>query len=146
MQSYEDHIDIDASLAVVWALTVDIESWPLMFSTVTHVERVDNAPLVVGSQARIKQPGQPTRTWTVTDLQPERIFAWSTSAKGYTMTATHTLAALSTSRTSNRLRIDLDGPLAGIVDALAGRKLRKILATENIGFQKAAVSGTQPRA
>ena len=42
--------------------------------------------------------------------------------------------------------IDIDGPLAGIVGELAGRKLRKILATENIGFQKAAVSGTQPRA
>ena len=138
MKSYENSIDIDASPAIVWAHTMAVESWPQTFPTVTTVERLDDGALRVGSRARIKQPGQPHRVWTVTEIEAQRRFAWTTRARGFAMTGTHVLTPTTTGGTANHLRIDIDGPLAGLVAALAGRKLRATLAIENEGFRTAA--------
>ena len=138
MKSFENHIDIDAVASIVWALTIDVESWPRTFPTVTTVERLDAGAVRVASRARIKQPGQPRRVWTVIEIDPERKFVWSTRAKGFTMTASHLLVPTSATRTTNILKIDIDGPLASLVAALTGRKLLKTLATENEGFRTAA--------
>ncbi len=67
---------IEAPVEQVWALTVDVESWPTMTPTMTSVQRLDEGPLRVGSTARIKQPGQSSRIWTVTTLEPNEAFAW----------------------------------------------------------------------
>ena len=75
MRSYEHSIDIDATPAIVWAHTIDVESWPQTFPTVTTVERLDDGPLRVSSRARIKQPGQPHRVWTVTEIEAQHRFA-----------------------------------------------------------------------
>ena len=138
MRSYEHSIDIDATPAIVWAHTIDVESWPQTFPTVTTVERLDDGPLRVSSRARIKQPGQPHRVWTVTEIEPEHRFVWTTRARGFAMTGTHVLTPTTTAGTTNHLRIDIDGSLAGLVAALAGRKLRATLAIENAGFRRAA--------
>ena len=138
MRSYEHRIDIDASPAIVWAQTIDVESWPQMFPTVTSVERLDDGPLRVGSRARIKQPGQPHRVWTVATIEPEHRFVWTTQANGFAMMGAHVLTPTTVGGTVNHLMIDVDGPLARLVAALAGRKLRKTLAIENEGFRTAA--------
>ena len=111
MRSYEHRIDIDASPAIVWARTIDVASWPQMFPTVTSVERLDDGPLRVGSRARIKQPGQPHRVWTVTEIEPEHRFVWTTQATGFAMSGKHVLTPTTVGGTVNHLTIDLDGPL-----------------------------------
>jgi carbon monoxide dehydrogenase subunit G len=122
----------------VWELTTDVESWPTMFPTVTAVERLDDGPIRVGSQARIKQPGQPARVWTVAQVTAPRTFVWATRARGFALTARHQLATTSADRVTNRLIIEIDGPLAGLIALLGGRKLRRTLSTENEGFRRAA--------
>lgn len=142
MRSYEHTMNIEASPTAVWARTVDVESWPSIFPTVTTVSRLDDGPFRINSQARIKQPGQPQRIWTVTELEPDRRFVWTARAKGFAMTATHTVTPTDTKGTTNSLRLDLNGPLAVIIAAFYGRKLREILAIENQGFRAAAMSAT----
>ncbi len=129
--------EIKAPVGEVWALTVDVESWPSITPTMTHIERVDDAPLQVGSDVRIKQPGQRERVWTVRTLVPERQFAWSTKAMGMTMTGSHQLEA-SAAGTRNTLVIDLEGPMAPVLGRLMRRPVRRALESENEGFRAAA--------
>jgi uncharacterized membrane protein len=135
----EHQLDIDAPPSVVFALTTDVERWPTLTPTVTSVERLDDGPLRVGSQTRLKQPGQRPTVWTVTAIEPDRLFAWSARTFGMHLTATHLIEPTPTG-TSNTLRIDLSGWSAPIVGRLGRRPLRRTLATENDGFRRAAQS------
>ena len=128
---------IDAPVDQVWDLTLDVESWPTFTPTMTSIRRLDDAPLGVGSAVSIKQPGQRERVWTVTELEPNRRFAWSTRAMGVTMTGAHQLAE-SGGGTANTLTVDLEGRLAPVVGALLRGPVRKALVAENQGFKTAA--------
>ena len=129
--------DIKAPVERVWDLTMDVESWPSITPTMSRIERLDQAPLRIGSDVRIKQPGQRQRVWTVSALDPQRRFAWSTRAMGMTMTGSHLLDP-SHDGTRNTLTIDLDGPLAPLLGPLLRRPIRRALASENEGFKAAA--------
>ncbi len=128
---------IEAPVDTVWALTEDVERWPAITPTMTTVERLDDGPLAVGSQARIKQPGQGTRVWTVTRLEPGRLFAWSTKALGTQMEGSHHLEA-DGGGCVNRLGLEITGGTAGVVGRLLGRTLLKAITTENEGCKKVA--------
>lgn len=130
---------IDAPIDVVWALTEDVEGWPDTTPTMTSVERLDDGPLEVGSQARIKQPGQRARTWTVTRFEPGRLFAWSTKALGTHMEGSHHLSEAD-GGCVNRLELEITGATAGLVGRLLGGQLLKAITTENEGFKRAAES------
>jgi uncharacterized membrane protein len=133
----EHTIDIDAPIERVWALTLDVESWPDHTPTMTSIERLDDGPIAVGSAARIKQPAQRARVWTVSHLEPGRRFAWSAATMGTTMTATHELTP-NGSRTTQTLRVEIEGTLSRLVGALVRRPIAKAIATENLGFKTAA--------
>jgi uncharacterized membrane protein len=134
---FENTIDIDAPVDRVWALTFNVESWPAITPTVTTVERLDNGPLRPASTARVKQPGQRARVWTVTAVEPDRRFDWQTRLVGTVMTGRHTLTANGTG-TTNTLELDMTGPASGLLGRLVGRQIAKALATENAGFKRAA--------
>ena len=133
--------EIKASIDEVWGLTMDVESLPTITPTMTHIERLDDAPLQIGSEVKIKQPGQRERVWTVRALDPQREFAWSTRAMGMAMTGSHQLEASGTG-TRNTLAIELDGPMAPVLGPLLRRPLRKALKAENEGFRTAAERST----
>ncbi len=133
----EHHVDIDASPSIVFALNTDIERWPSLTPTVTSVERLDHGPLRVGSQARIKQPGQRPTVWTVATLEPDHCFVWSAKAMGMRMTATHLVEATHNGA-RNTLRLDISGGGARLLGPVLRRKLQTVLATENEGFRREA--------
>lgn len=133
----EHTIEIDAPIERVWALTLDVEAWPEHTPTLTRVERLDAGPLAVGAQARIKQPAQRERVWTVTAIEPERRFAWATRMMGTTMTGGHHLTRTETG-TMNTLTVDIEGPLASLVGLALRGPIQKAIATENRGFKAAA--------
>ena len=129
---------IAAPVATVWALTVDVESWPRITpATVTSVELLQPGAVALGSSARIKQPGQREKVWTVTEFEHLRLFAWSAASLGLTMTGRHELVEAD-GGVRNVLTIDLSGPLARLVAALGGRLIRRTITTENECFKAAA--------
>lgn len=133
-----EHVEqISAPIDRVWALTMDVEALPTITPTMTSVERLDDGPLDVGSKATIKQPGQRARVWTVSELQPNETFAWSTKLLGVTMTGAHHLEEAGDG-TQNTLTVDIEGPLAPLVGPLMKRPIAKAIATENEGFRDAA--------
>jgi uncharacterized membrane protein len=130
---------IEAPLRVVWDLTVDVDALPTITPTITRVDRLDDDELVPGSQAKLKQPGQRERVWTVTELDEPTRFAWSTHAMGVTTTGSHALAE-STTGTTNMISIDLRGPLAPAVGFFLKAPIRRALMAENEGLKTAAES------
>jgi uncharacterized membrane protein len=137
----EDRVTIAAPASRVWDLTVDVERWPEVTpTTMTTVERLDDGPLAAGSQARIKQPAQGARVWTVTRLEPGRNFAWATKALGMRMEGGHLVEGDGASCT-NTLTLDVTGPLASTLGRLLSGQLRKAIVTENQGFKRVAEAG-----
>ncbi|HRC62102.1 MAG: SRPBCC family protein [Dehalococcoidia bacterium] len=133
----EHTIEIAAPADRVWELTLDVEKWPELTPTITSVKRLDGGPMAVGSQARIKQPAQGTRVWTVTDLEPKRHFVWSTKVMGSRMTGGHHLSQGATG-TTNRLTVDIEGPFAPVLGVLLRRPILNAITKENQGFKRAA--------
>ncbi len=133
----EHTIDIDAPIDRVWDLTLDIEALPSLTPTMTSVERLDEGPLVVGSRARIKQPAQSAKVWTVTQLEPRKHFAWATRAMGTRMTGSHHLEESATG-TTNTVTIDIEGALAPLVGLILRIPIKNAIKQENQGFKDAA--------
>lgn len=132
----EHSIDIDAPVQHVWNITLDVEAWPKHTPTIESIERLDGGPLAIGSQARVKQPGQAARVWTVSQLDPEKRFAWWTKAFGSTMTGIHLLDG-NDARTTSTLAIEIEGPFAPIVGALVRRPIMAAITRENQGLKQA---------
>ncbi|MEU8077814.1 SRPBCC family protein [Catellatospora citrea] len=134
---WEDALVIDAPADVVWALTADVEQWPAATPTMTRVIRLDEGPLRVGSQARIKQPGQAEAVWTVTAFDEGRGFTWQTDRMGLTVIGSHQVEPVGEG-CRNTLGIEVRGRGAGLFWALLGSLLRRAVRTENRGFRDAA--------
>lgn len=138
----EHTIDIAAPAAVVWALNTTPEHWPALTPTVTRVTWHDDGPLRVGRRATVKQPGQRPTVWTVTAVDDGRLFEWEAVVFGVHMTATHLVEpspdAAAAGSTRNTLRLTLDGRGAGLMRAVLGGRLLRVLRTEAEGFRRAA--------
>jgi hypothetical protein len=140
---YIEHaIDIDAPPDVVWALTLDVESWPDHTPTMTSVERLDGGPITIGSRARVAQPGQRARVWTVDELVDGSTFAWSARAMGSTMRGRHVIVPGPTG-CRNTLTVEIEGPTARVLGCLVRRPIATAISKENEGFKTAAEAMTK---
>jgi ribosome-associated toxin RatA of RatAB toxin-antitoxin module len=131
--------DIEASVEQLWALTVDVERWPeLSPTTMTSIERLDTGPMRVGSRARVVQPRQRPKIWTVTELVEHDTFAWQARVFGVAMTGRHHVVDLGDGRCRNELRLELAGFGAGLLGLVLGRTFQQVIDTENEGFRREA--------
>lgn len=128
---------IDAPADLVWRLTADVADWPSYMPTVQSVHRLDEGPLRVGSTARLKQPGQRTATWTVTELTPGRTFSWRSDRRGMSMVGGHRIDPEGRGSRST-LTLTMSGPLTPLLRRLLGPMLRRVLRTENGCFKARA--------
>ena len=126
-----------ADPAAVWDSFIHIEAWPQWIRSIRAVRRLDEGPLRPGSSARISQPGLLPATWTVTRLDPGRVFSWESTAPGVVTAADHEVS-VSGDRTDVVLRIRQRGPLAPLVRAIYGRRIRRFLDLEARGHVRAA--------
>lgn len=137
MMDIIDRLEIAAPVEAVWAHTVNVASWPQLTPTITSVELLDDGPLVVGSRARIVQPHQRPRIWTVTTLDAPTRFEWKTRVGPVEMVGGHRIEATPTGCV-NSLSVELSGPGSALLRAVLGRALQRTIATENQGFRRAA--------
>lgn len=135
-----DTITIDAPIARVWALTVDLDRLPAITPTVDAIERLDLGPVVVGSRARLRQPGLPPRVWIVEVVDEPHRFAWATRLLGVRMVGIHELRALGEDRCELTLRVLLEGRGSGLLARLGGTSIARAVAAENRGFADAVVA------
>lgn len=125
---------IDASPAIVWRVTIDVERWPQWTPSVEKVIRLDDGPFAVGSSARIKQPGLPEAVWRVTSLEPGAEFSWETRLRGMHMVGTHRVIPAG-SGTQSILQLQMSGLVARLLWPLIRQPASRSLEQENLGLK-----------
>jgi carbon monoxide dehydrogenase subunit G len=130
----ENSLMIAAPKDVIWAVTIDVERWPEWTPTMQRVERLDDGPFRVGSQARVKQPQFNETIWTVTAMEPGHGFSWQTRVSGMTMVASHEIVP-SGAGCISRLCLDIKGWPAVLLGPFVRKGAIKAMATENEGLR-----------
>jgi uncharacterized membrane protein len=133
-------VSIDAPPERVWRVLEDVERWPDWTESMVSIDRLDQGPLRVGSQARIRQPRMPVAVWTVTELEPLRSFTWENHSPLMVSSGGHAVEPDATGGSVVRLTFEQTGPAAGLVRALLGRRIRRYVELEADGLRRAAES------
>jgi uncharacterized membrane protein len=119
---------VDAPADLVWRTVKDVEKWPAWTPTMTEIH-LDGDDLHSGSSATVRQPKQPVRTWTVTELTEGRSFTWTSAGRGLRLSADHVVTE-ENGRTTVLLTFAMAGPLAPLAGLLAGKLVRQAVDTE----------------
>ena len=134
-RTFESSVEIDRPAEAVFAVFSDVTAWPSWTESITSVDRLDEGPLRVGSQAKIRQPKLPQATWTVTELVPGRSFTWEARAPGVRTVGRHEVEPRN-SRSTARSILEQHGPLGLILGTVYARLTRKYLAMESAGLKE----------
>jgi hypothetical protein len=157
---FKTTIEVGVPAPVLWQAVADVEHWPEWTPTMNDITWLtgpaagspDSAgptgstgPLVIGGQARVRQPRLPELVWEVTDVRPGESFTWRTRSTGVTAIATHEITVLTPERCELTLGLAQTGPMAAIAGFLTGRKVRYNLQQEAEGLKRyAEVRAGQP--
>ena len=134
MRNFSTSVNVIATPAHVWEILTNVERWAEWTPSVRRIERLDAAPLRVGSGVRIEQPKLRPATWTVTEWQPEVAFTWVSRSPGLVAVAKHTIEhAAEGSRVT--LTVQFDGLIAPVVGLLTGSLTSKYLGLEAAGLK-----------
>jgi carbon monoxide dehydrogenase subunit G len=126
---------VNAPPDVVWQAVRDVERWSEWTPTVTGIRLHDGGELRPGSVATVRQPKQPAREWTVTEVVDGRSFTWTSSGPGLRFAADHTVTSRD-GTTSVELTFSVAGPLAPVARLLAGRAIRWAVDTEAASLKR----------
>ncbi|MPZ79220.1 MAG: polyketide cyclase [Actinophytocola sp.] len=133
---HEVSTPIDAPAELVWQTITAVEKWPEWTPTMTEIRRLDDGELRVGSKAEVRQPKQPVRTWTVTELTPGTSFTWVTSGTGLQLSADHVIRTDERGAVVAELTFTARGVLAPVAGLLAGKAVRAAVDTEASSLKK----------
>jgi carbon monoxide dehydrogenase subunit G len=136
---YAGTTTIEASADLVWRTVRDVEKWSAWTPTITEVRLHGGGELRQGSVATVRQPKQPAREWTVTELT-DGSFTWTSKAPGLRFSADHTVRT-EAGATTVELTFSVTGPLAPVASLLAGRAIRWAVDTEAASLKKWCESG-----
>lgn len=133
----ETSTPVDAPPDAVWAVLADVERWPETSDSFESVRITSGDAFGEGSTARVKQPGMPELTWTVTRWQPGIGFDWQTRVAG---TVTVGIHRIEPDGTGARLILEVHqrGALAPLLALLSGRRTRRYVQLELEGTKAAA--------
>ncbi|MFL6121144.1 SRPBCC family protein [Actinophytocola sp.] len=126
---------IDAPIDEVWRAIRDVEKWSDWTPTVDEIHLHAGDELRLGGVATVRQPKQPAREWTVTELDDGRSFTWTTSSPGLRFSADHTVTTAN-GTTTVELTFAVAGPLAPLAGLLGGRAIRTAVDIEAASLKK----------
>ena len=132
---YEVTTTIDAPADLVWRVVRDVGKWSDWTPTITEIRVHGGGELKLGSVATVRQPKQPAREWTVTELVDGHTFRWTSSGPGLRFSADHTVTTTD-GATTVELTFDIAGPLAPVARLLAGKAIRWAVDTEAASLKK----------
>jgi hypothetical protein len=114
-----------------------VERWHEWTASITSVVPLDTSETFgAGSRARVKQPGFPGATWTVTEWTPDENFTWTARAPGVTTVADHGLTPSPDGTTTTlTLRLRQSGTLGGLIGLIFGSRTRRYVGMEAEGLK-----------
>ncbi len=123
----------------LWPVMSGVRDWGSWLPTVDTVRPMEPARAdEVGASYVVEQPGLPRATWTITEWDPERSFAWESRKPGVLSTGRHALVPDGDGGTSIRLSIEWTGPLAGVIGLLLGGRTRDYVTREAEALDRTA--------
>ena len=134
--NYEYTVEINADAAKVWEILHDVERWPEWTTSMTSVEVLDK-PLAVGSRVKIKQPKLRPATMTVSSLDHNKSFSWTSDSPGMHSEADHEIASSSSGSTVT-LRFALTGAIGSVAGLFYGSLIKRYVETEGNGLKARA--------
>lgn len=134
MKTFVHFDSIYAKRGRIWEVLSDLERWPQWTESIDTVQLLDSSALGVGSHILVKQPRLRATRWTITDWKPPKSFTWETRSMGLRVTARHRINQ-EPSACKLELRLQLEGWLAPLVGAFAGRLIRRYMAMEATGIK-----------
>jgi hypothetical protein len=149
MPSLERSLSIDASPTKVYEAFVDLSRWLEWNPHLRAVTPLSEGPLAPGFRARVALKLNPLPgVWEVTEVNPDRSFAWASSAlPGVRLVFDH-IAESADGGTRATLRIDIEGPLAflaGLASPIYGRNLDHSLAALKEMLEGEAAPAPEPQ-
>ncbi|MDX6203727.1 MAG: hypothetical protein QOJ83_3227 [Frankiales bacterium] len=141
MAAYVESIDIKAPTDIVSGLLRNLSGWTSWTSTVAEATPLGSAEVHPGTRVRVRQPGLPVSVWTV-DVADRTAFEWNNLRHGLRTLATHRITDTATG-CNLTVTIEQQGVLAGIVDMVYGRIIRRHLLQMTQELKRAAESATR---
>jgi len=129
--------DVAAPPETLWDAVIDVGSWPAWTSSIASVRLLDGE-LADGRRAVVKQPRLPTQTWTVTELEAGRSFAWTTHSAGITTEGVHEVRASGDDGSRIVLTATQTGILAPAAALVLGSLTRRYVELEAAGLKASA--------
>lgn len=127
---YETSTTTPAAPDRLWEVLADVERWPAWIEVYEEVRREETGPLRLGDSAHVKQRGLAAGTWTVTELDEGRVFAWESRQPGVRTVGRHEVSAEPGGGSRLTLRLEQTGWLSGPVGAVLGAKARRYVDLE----------------
>jgi uncharacterized protein YndB with AHSA1/START domain len=128
-------IDIDAPAGTVWAVLRDVEKWPEWNASTASVRRSRTGPLAVGERVVVSQPRLPSATYTVTELDDGRSFAWEAGNALVRGVGEHVLTPRVGGGCTATLRLTQRGPAAWLAGLLLDGMVRRYVRMEAEGLK-----------
>lgn len=126
---------IDAPADLVWRTVQDVEKWSDWTPTINEIRVHGGGDIKEGTVATVRQPKQPAREWTVTELVDGRSFRWTARSAGLRFAADH-IVTTANGKTTVELTFSLAGPLAPFAGLMAGKAIRMAVDTEAASLKK----------
>jgi hypothetical protein len=137
MNTFSTSIDIDAARETVWKIMADVEKWSQWTPSITRIRLLGGRPLAVGSRAFVRQPRVMPAVWTVTVVDENRSFTWTTGLAGLLfVVAVHSVEDLATNRSRATLSLTFSGLLGGVVARLTKNLNERYLSLEAEGLKR----------
>jgi hypothetical protein len=135
MARHEHSISIDAIPEAIWAVMIDVANWPTWTPTTLEAEPRGDAPFAVGYRARLKLKGAGDGVWTVTEVQPNRYFAWENDYRGVHTVAGHRIEP-GGAGSKVTLSLESSGLMALLFAPMIARVARENLPLEAEGLKR----------
>jgi hypothetical protein len=139
--AYVESIDINAPTDIVSGFLRNLSGWTSWTSTVDEATPLGSAEVHPGTRVRVRQPGLPVSVWTV-DVADRTAFEWNNLRHGLRTVAKHQIADTATG-CNLTVAIEQHGVLAGTVDMVFGRIIRRHLLQMTQELKRAAESAAR---
>jgi hypothetical protein len=130
MRRYETSTTTPAEPDRLWTVVADVEKWPDWIDVYEYVRPDQPGPMRLGRSARVKQRGLAAGSWTVTELDEGRVFAWESRQPGVRILGRHVVSAEPGGGSRLTLELEQSGWLSGLVTVLMGTKVRRYVDLE----------------
>ncbi len=120
--NFEQEIEIDAPIEMVWTVLSGVERWHEWTPTVTGISRLDSSPFGLGCEVMIMQPGLPDAIWKVSEIQEGKYFVWKRGNPLVKVKAAHSVEPV-----KNHTKVKLSIQFSGIFKKTAARQNKQLI-------------------